>query len=125
VARDGGWRISDDVKRHVVFTRVNLLERTRISLLGTMDVVLCRNVMIYFDLETKREVIGTFADKLYPGGYLLLGHAESLVNVSNAFQLRHLKHDLVYRKALPGEEMADPWHAAARAAIAVGDEGDA
>jgi chemotaxis protein methyltransferase CheR len=120
-----GYRISDEVKRHVVFTHVNLLDRARLALLGTMDAVLCRNVMIYFDLETKRKVIQTFADKLYPGGYLLLGHAESLVNVSNAFQLRHLKNDLVYRKPQRGEEVPDPWHAAARAAIAIGEEGGA
>ena len=114
---DGLWRISDDVKRHVVFTRVNLLDRSRIALLGTMDVVLCRNVIIYFDLPTKKEVIQTFAEKLQPGGYLLLGHSESLVNVSNAFELRHLKNDLVYRRPLPGESRIDPWHDAARAVL--------
>jgi chemotaxis protein methyltransferase CheR len=114
---DGHWRISDEVKRHVVFTRVNLIDRSRISILGTMDVILCRNVIIYFDLETKKQVIGTFAEKLHPGGYLLLGHSESLINVSSAFQLRHLRNDLVYRRPLPGEGVPDPWDAAARAAI--------
>jgi len=106
---DGEWRIGDDVKRHVVFTRLNLLDRNRIALLGTMDVILCRNVIIYFDMETKQRVIGTFAEKLHAGGYLLLGHAESLINVSNAFQLRHLRSDLVYRKPLPGEDLPDSW----------------
>lgn len=114
---NGTWRISDDVKRHVVFTRVNLMDRSRISVLGTMDVILCRNVIIYFDVETKRHVIGTFAEKLHPGGYLLLGHSESLINVSNAFQLRHLRNDLVYRRPLVDDPVADPWDSAARAAI--------
>ncbi|MBW2241975.1 MAG: protein-glutamate O-methyltransferase CheR [Deltaproteobacteria bacterium] len=114
---EGLWRISDEIKRHVVFTRVNLLDRSRADLLGSMDVVLCRNVIIYFDLETKRDVVGRFHDKLQPGGYLLLGHAESLINVSSAFTLTHLKRDMVYRRPLPGEELLDPWHAAARAAI--------
>jgi len=116
--REGQWKISDEIKRHVVFTRVNLLDRSRVPLLGTMDVILCRNVIIYFDLETKQEVIATFAEKLHPGGYLLLGHSESLINVSSAFQLRHLEHDLVYRRPLPGEEVPDVWDSAARAAIA-------
>ena len=120
--KDGVWRISDEVKRHVVFTRVNLLDRSRIALLGTMDVILCRNVIIYFDLETKRRVIGTFAEKLVSGGYLLLGHSESLINVSNAFELCHLRHDLVYRRPLPGEELRDARHAAARTAIDLADE---
>jgi chemotaxis protein methyltransferase CheR len=111
------WRINDDVKRHVVFTHLNLLDRGRISLLGTMDVILCRNVIIYFGAETKARVIKTFEEKLRPGGHLLLGHSESLINITNAFELRHLRHDLVYRRPVPGEGADDPWHAAAHAAI--------
>jgi chemotaxis protein methyltransferase CheR len=82
-----------------------------------MDVVLCRNVIIYFDVESKRRVIETFFDKLRPGGHLLLGHSESLISLSSAFELRHLKKDLVYRRPLPGELIDDPWHSAATAAI--------
>jgi chemotaxis protein methyltransferase CheR len=117
VEKDGLWRISDDVKRQVVFTRLNLLDRGCMSLLGTMDVILCRNVIIYFDLATKREVIRTFNEKLRPGGYLLLGHSESLIRVSDAFELEHLRNDLVYRKPIAGEARWNPQHAAAAAAI--------
>lgn len=116
--KDGVWRISDEVKKHVDFIHLNLLDRSKIALLGTMDVTLCRNVIIYFDTETKQQVIGTFEEKLRPGGYLLLGHSESLINISSAFELRHLKHDLVYRKPAPGDTPYDPWHAAAAAAVA-------
>jgi chemotaxis protein methyltransferase CheR len=122
VEKDGAWRIHDDVKRHVVFTRANLVESARSWVLGTMDVILCRNVIMYFDTATRRRVVQSFADKLNAGGYLLLGHAESLIQVSSAFELRHLRSDLVYRKPLPGTERPDPWHAAARAAIAVVDD---
>jgi len=115
--KDGVWRISDSVKQHVDFIHLNLLDRSRVALLGAMDVVLCRNVIIYFDVESKRQVIATFADKLRPGGHLLLGHAETLINLSNAFELRHLPKDLVYRKPLPGAAPADPWHAAAADAL--------
>ncbi len=80
---------------------LNLLDRARFALLGAMDVILCRNVIIYFDLETKKRVIDTFADEAAPGGFLLLGHAESLINLSSAFELRHLRNDMVYRKPLP------------------------
>lgn len=124
--KDGLWRISDDVKKHVDFIHLNLFDRSKISLLGSMDVILCRNVIIYFDLESKRNVIQTFHDKLRPGGHLLLGHSESLINLSNSFELRHLTNDLVYRR--PSAEMAlgDPWHTAASAAIAHSDRiGDA
>lgn len=96
--KDGLWRVADSVKQHVDFIHVNLLDRSRSSLLGSMDVILCRNVIIYFDLETKKRVIDTFYEKLRPGGHLLLGHSESLINLSTSFELRHLSSDLVYRR---------------------------
>ena len=116
--KDGLTRISDSVKRHVDFVHMNLLDSSKVSLLGTMDVILCRNVIIYFDLETKKRVMKTFHDKLRPGGYLLLGHSESLINVTADFELKHLSRDLVYRRPVPGEEREDPWHSLARAGIA-------
>ncbi len=116
--KDGMWRIADEVKQHVDFIHLNLTDKSKIALLGNMDVTLCRNVIIYFNAETKQQVIQTFEDKLRPGGFLLLGHSESLINVSSAFELRHLTHDLVYRKPAPGDSPYDPWHAAAAAAVA-------
>ena len=103
---------------------MNLLDRSKIALLGTMDVVLCRNVIIYFNSETKKEVIQTFYEKLRPGGYLLLGHSESLINISSAFELCHLKNDLVYRRPLLGEEVGDAWHRVAAAAARSVEKGD-
>jgi chemotaxis protein methyltransferase CheR len=116
--KEGVWRISDSVKQHVDFIHLNLLDRSRIALLGAMDVILCRNVIIYFDVESKRRVIETFHEKLRPGGHLLLGHAETLINLSSSFELRHLPNELVYRKPLPGMSTPDPWHTAAGSAVA-------
>ncbi len=115
--KDGLTRISDSIKRHVDFVHMNLLDLSKVALLGEMDVILCRNVIIYFDLETKKRVLKTFRDKLRPGGYLLLGHSESLNNVTTDFELKHLSRDLVYRRPVPGEEREDPWHALARTGI--------
>lgn len=122
--KEGLTRISDEVKRHVDFVHMNLLDPAKLSLLGTMDVILCRNVIIYFDLETKKQVITTFHEKLQPGGYLLLGHSESLINVTSDFELKHLSRDLVYRRPVPGEEVEDSWHAMARAGIADADRSE-
>ncbi len=116
--KDGQDQICDEVKRSVDFIHLNLMDRDRIALLGSMDVILCRNVIIYFDLETKKRVIETFYEKLRPGGYLLLGHAESLINISSAFALEHLKKDLVYRRPAPGEAIEDPWNSIAGAVAA-------
>jgi chemotaxis protein methyltransferase CheR len=80
------------------FAQMNLLDEERTHLVGRCDVIFCRNVVLYFDAGARRRVIEMFYERLVPGGVLLLGHAESLLNVSTAFELLHLKEDLVYRK---------------------------
>jgi chemotaxis protein methyltransferase CheR len=80
------------------FTQMNLLDEERTHLVGRCDVIFCRNVILYFDAAARRRVTEMFYERLVPGGALLLGHAESLLNVSTAFELLHLKEDLVYRK---------------------------
>ena len=67
-------------------------------MLGKMDLVFCRNVIIYFDLDAKKKVVGNFFNVLSEGGFLLLGHSESLMNVSTQFTLRHFKTDMIYQK---------------------------
>jgi chemotaxis protein methyltransferase CheR len=119
--KDGVWRISDDVKKHVDFVHLNLMDRSKIALLGSLDVILCRNVLIYFDAEGKRTVINTFEEKLRPGGHLLLGHSESLINLTTSLELRHLRQDMVYRRPLSGLRAADPYHAAAFQALRAED----
>jgi len=94
----GDYRIAEAVRRLVSFSYVNLLDPHKISLIRDLDVIFCRNVIIYFDREAKKKVIGTFFDKLREGGFLLLGHSESLINISTAFTLRTLKNDMVYQR---------------------------
>jgi len=92
------WRISDRVRRLVEFRLINFFDPYEIETIGQFDVIFCRNVIIYFDLMAKRKVIESLYNSLLPGGYLLLGHSESLVNISARFDLVHLKNDMVYRK---------------------------
>jgi chemotaxis protein methyltransferase CheR len=96
---EGGYRICDEVRELVTISHMNLFDANRLALLGKMDLIFCRNVIIYFDLASKKRVIDAFYGALRPGGYLLLGHSESLMNISTAFALRHLKNDMVYQKA--------------------------
>ena len=98
---EGGYRICDEVRELVTISHMNLFDANRLALLGKMDVIFCRNVIIYFDMDSKKRVIQSFYDMLRGGGYLLLGHSESLMNVSTAFALRHLKNDMVYQKTAP------------------------
>ena len=95
---NGEYRISDLIKKHVNFSYLNLLDPFKTRFLGNMDVIFCRNVLIYFDYASRRRVVENFHNRLLDGGYLLLGHAESLMNISTAFQLKHLKNDMVYQK---------------------------
>jgi chemotaxis protein methyltransferase CheR len=95
---DGSWQIRDEIRNRVSFGRLNLYDEARVSLLGHLDVVFCRNVIIYFDDASKRVVVKNFYNRLVDGGYLLLGHSESLISLSTQFKLRHLKHDMVYQK---------------------------
>jgi chemotaxis protein methyltransferase CheR len=95
---DGSWQIHDDIRNRVSFGRLNLYDEARVSLLGHLDVIFCRNVIIYFDDVSKRVVVTNFYNRLSDAGYLLLGHSESLISLSTQFKLRHLKNDMVYQK---------------------------
>lgn len=95
---DNSWRIKDEIRNRVQFGRLNLYDEARVSLLGHLDLVFCRNVIIYFDDSSKRVVVTNFYNRLIEGGYLLLGHSESLISLSTQFKLRHLKNDMVYQK---------------------------
>lgn len=95
---EGGYQVIGSVRRICHFGQLNLLDNVRASNVGRVDAIFCRNVLIYFDEQKKKRVIDTLYQRLVPGGYLLLGHSESLLNVSTAFELVHLKEDLVYRK---------------------------
>lgn len=97
---DGIYRIQDSLKENVTFSYLNLLDPFKMKFLGKMDIIFCRNVLIYFDNESRKKVIDNMYQRLVDGGYLLLGHAESLMNVSTAFNLKHFKNDMVYQKPL-------------------------
>lgn len=100
VQEDGQYRINDSVKQLVSFSCLNLLDPVKVKFVGNMDVILCRNVLIYFDQEARKKVIKSFHERLVDNGYLLLGHAESLMNISTAFTLKHFKNDMAYQKPL-------------------------
>ena len=96
--QEGGYKIADEVKELVTISHLNLFDQNRLALLGRMDIIFCRNVIIYFDQIAKKKVIEVFYRTLREGGYLLLGHSESLMNISTAFMLKHLRNDMVYQK---------------------------
>jgi chemotaxis protein methyltransferase CheR len=96
--RGGRWIVDDEIRRLVQFEHANLIDSRGLAALGRVDVVFCRNVMIYFDLQARQRVLRGFHRLLRDGGFLLLGHAESLLSASTDFELFHLREELVYRK---------------------------
>ncbi|HJZ54259.1 MAG TPA: protein-glutamate O-methyltransferase CheR [Gemmataceae bacterium] len=93
----GTWELSEDVRRMVEFRELNLTRPW--PLLPRADLIFLRNVMIYFDTETKKSILGRVARVLRPDGYLLLGGAESTLNLNDSLRrVEHLKggfHQLV------------------------------
>jgi chemotaxis protein methyltransferase CheR len=94
----GRFRIREEIRNRVSFGRLNLIEPARLAALPRFHVIFCRNVLIYLDEPSKRSVVASLYERLLPGGHLFLGRVESLVAFSTGFRLRHLPHDLVYRK---------------------------
>ena len=94
------FRVNDLVKSHVRFDRVNLSDASRMVFFKGIDVIFCCNVLIYFDVASKRRVVQHFYTNLVPGGYFFLGHAESLFHVDDSFRLVHLPGTTVYWKPL-------------------------
>ncbi len=83
--RDGSsWQISDEIRQMIEFRALNLVQRW--STLPPLDVVFMRNVLIYFDMETKREILAQVRRVLQPDGYLFLGAAETTLNIDDAFE---------------------------------------
>ncbi|HEY8091862.1 MAG TPA: protein-glutamate O-methyltransferase CheR [Polyangiaceae bacterium] len=93
-----GWVTVEPVRSMCHFGQMNLLDEDRTRVFGKADAIFCRNVLIYFDARARKAAIEVLYERLTPGGVLFLGHSESLLNVSTAFELLHLRDDLVYRK---------------------------
>lgn len=82
---DNSYKVKTALRNMIVFKRLNLSE-TPFPMQGPMDVVFCRNVMIYFDYDTRKRLINEIYRLLKPNGYLFVGHAESLIGLTNGFK---------------------------------------
>jgi len=90
------WRIKPALRRMVRFEKFDLRQSMR--LMNSCDFVLCRNVLIYFDMDTKRQILAEISRTIATGGYLLLGAAETTMNLSEAFERHAIEGASFYRK---------------------------
>jgi len=84
-AREGFYRVRPELRRRVVTTHVNLFQDAY-PVPGDLDVIFCRNVMIYFDVESRRVLVDRLFRQLAPGGFLFVGHSESLLGLGARFK---------------------------------------
>lgn len=91
----GSWQIKPPIKSMVEFRELNLLERYA---LGKFDIVMCRNVLIYFSAELKKDILTRIHATLNPGGYLILGASESLSGLPHLYEMVHCSPGIIYRK---------------------------
>ena len=96
---DESYQVLDNVKRLVIFDFHNLKHENGLT---EVDVVFCRNVMIYFDIEEQKRIVARFQKVLNTDGYLFLGHAESLQGIANGdFRFLYLNKGTAYQKVNP------------------------
>jgi chemotaxis protein methyltransferase CheR len=92
---EDGWRVKDEIKQMVKFRPMNLAQSWPI--MPAFDLVFLRNVMIYFDVETKKAVLRKVRDCLLPHGHLFLGTAETTVNLDPSYQPVNFERTVAYR----------------------------
>lgn len=90
----GSYRVKQNIRATISFRRMNLTKQFE-GFVGNYPLILCRNAMIYFDLPTQQSLIDRFTERLEPGGYLFVGHAESLNNMKH--KLEYVQ-PAIYRK---------------------------
>jgi len=95
---DQTWQILDDLRNSVEFSAVNLIESEQTRPHGRFDVIFCRNVLIYFDDAARRIAAENLYENLTPGGFICLGHTESMSRISSLFEVRRFADAIVYQR---------------------------
>jgi chemotaxis protein methyltransferase CheR len=94
----GNYEISSEVKKYVRFFYMNLVDEKQMKSMSNVDVIFCRNVLIYFDDKSRKAAVGLLYDALRKGGYIFLGHSESMSRISSAFKLAKFENGIIYMK---------------------------
>jgi len=99
----GVWEIGDAIKKMVKFSQINLHNPFQVKLMRDMDVIFCRNVLIYFAPEVKKTSCEMFYESLRPLGYLIIGQSESLFKVTTLYNMVAMTNVLLYQKPVSRE----------------------
>jgi chemotaxis protein methyltransferase CheR len=94
----GRYQLSESIRSAVEFSKVNLSSRSQTMRFRDIDLIFCRNLLIYFDDLSRKSAAETLFETLRPGGFVCLGHSESMSRISSLFKIRKLKDAIVYQK---------------------------
>jgi chemotaxis protein methyltransferase CheR len=95
---DQQQEIIDDLKESVLFTQVNLIDPASVAAERPFDVIFCRNLLIYFDDAARQVAAANLFDRLSPGGFLCVGHTESMARIDDRFEMVRFDDAIVYRR---------------------------
>jgi chemotaxis protein methyltransferase CheR len=104
-AGGGRWRLIGDLRQSVHFTTANLVDPLGTGVHGQFDVIFCRNVLIYFDDASRRIAAENLYENLAPGGFICLGHSESMSRVSSLFEPVRCNNSIVYQRPRGGQNV--------------------
>jgi len=93
-----GYQLSEDLLGAVDFKVVNVFDKSKMRALGKFDVIFSRNMLIYFDDASRKEVAMTFYDMVNQGGYVMLGHAEYMSRIVSVFKAKKVNDSLIYQR---------------------------
>jgi len=102
-SRDQEWTISRDLVAAVDFSQVNLSDPADTGRFRSIDLIFCRNLLIYFDDLSRKVAAEAMFDALHPGGFICLGHSESMSRITSLYRVRRFADAMVYQKPLHGE----------------------
>ncbi|MGB4497566.1 MAG: protein-glutamate O-methyltransferase CheR [Methylococcaceae bacterium] len=96
--KNNGYQICNDLREAVEFTRVNIMNPLEVRAYRNIDVIFCRNLLIYFDDVSRRQAAEVFFDAMKVGGFVCLGHSESMSRISSLFKVQKFPEAIVYQK---------------------------
>lgn len=98
IQNGGTFEVKRDLKKLVRFSFINLIDEKQMTAMVNMDIIFCRNVLIYFDDESRKQAVNFLYDSLRHDGYIFLGHSESMSRISTAFKLVKFQNGIIYKK---------------------------
>jgi chemotaxis protein methyltransferase CheR len=104
VENNGQFQLIEDIRDSVSFTLANILSSSNMKQFRHFDLIFCRNLLIYFDDDSRKRAAQVLYDAMKPGGYIFLGHSESMSRISSMFKIKRFGDVIAYQKPMTGGE---------------------